>query len=86
VVVNSFSDIPAVLGSLYKDALERDLRGRPLSLEDQTRAPREVISDKRRRRRQQYTAEESWRILREMQDGKFPTKPRPGFEVEHWLP
>jgi hypothetical protein len=86
VVVNSFSDIPAVLGCLYKDALEGDLRGRPLSLEDQTRAPREVISDKRRRRRHQYTAEESWRILREMQDGKFPTKPRHGFEVEHWLP
>jgi hypothetical protein len=25
VVVNSFSEVPEVLGSLYKDALERDL-------------------------------------------------------------
>jgi hypothetical protein len=86
VVVKGFSEVPKVLGRLYKDALKRDLRGRPLSLQDETGAPREVISDKRRRRRHQYTAEESWRILREMQDGKFPTKPRHGFEVEHWLP
>jgi hypothetical protein len=84
VVVNSFSDIPEVLGSLYQEALERDLPGRRLlSLEDQTRAPREVISGKRRRRRPQYTAEESWRILYEMRDGKFPTTAQ-GFE--HWLP
>jgi SIR2-like domain len=86
VVVKGFSEVPTVLGSLYEDALERDLRGRPLSLQDETRAARDVVSDKRRRRRHQYTAEQSWRILHEMRDGKFPTNPRQGFEVEHWLP
>ena len=87
VVVNSFSEVPAVLGSLYKDALERDLPGRQgrrlLSLEDQTRAPREAVSDKRKRRRHQYTAEQAWTILHEMRDGKFPTTAQ---GIEHWLP
>jgi hypothetical protein len=83
VVVTSFAEVPAVLGSLYKDALERDLRGLPLSLEDQTRAPREAVSDKRKRRRHQYTAEQAWTILHEMRDGKFPTTAQ---GIEHWLP
>jgi hypothetical protein len=87
VVVNSFSEVPEVLGSLYKDALKRDLRDRrdrPASLEfeDETRAPRQAVSDKRRRRRHQYTVEQSWTILHEMRDGKLPTTPPPG--VEHW--
>jgi hypothetical protein len=83
VVVTSFAEVPAVLGSLYRDALERDLRGLPLSLEDQTRAPREAVSDKRKRRRHQYTAEQAWTILHEMRDGKFPTTAQ---GIEHWLP
>ncbi len=83
VVVKRFSEVPEVLGSLYEDALERDLRGRPVSLEDETSEPREEVSDKRRRRRHQYTAEQSWTILREMRDGKLLTTPPEG--VEHWL-
>ncbi len=83
VVVKRFSEVPEVLGGLYEDALERDLRGRPVSLEDETSEPREEVSDKRRRRRHQYTAEQSWTILREMRDGKLLTTPPEG--VEHWL-
>jgi SIR2-like domain len=84
VVVTSFSEVPEVLGSLYKDALKRDLRGRPasLELEDETSPPRQAVSDQRRRRCHQYTVKQSWTILQEMRDGKLPKTPPPG--VEHW--
>ncbi len=80
VPVGRFDEIPGRLGKLYVAGLRKDFRR--VLLADETR-PAAGADPGPSTRRTTYSAEDCWRILVAMRDGKLP-RGRPPGPVEYW--